>query len=129
MKRKSGRAFSAEEVEHLERSRREALEKLRRLPELSDEEESRIVAAAESDPDARPLTEADLDRMRPMHEARPDFLARWLRRERGRPPIEAPKRQVTLRLDQEVIDHFRSGGPGWQTRINDHLRKALKKTR
>ena len=45
---------------------------------------------------------------------------------RGRPRLETPKRQVTLRLDQEVVDGFRETGPGWQGRINDALRKALK---
>ena len=38
----------------------------------------------------------------------------------------APKRQVTLRLDQEVLDGFRETGPGWQGRINETLRKSLK---
>lgn len=45
---------------------------------------------------------------------------------RGRPKLETPKRQVTLRLDQDVVDGFRETGPGWQGRINDALRKALK---
>jgi uncharacterized protein (DUF4415 family) len=44
---------------------------------------------------------------------------------RGRPPLDAPKKLVSLRLDQDVIDHFRSGGPGWQSRINAVLRKHL----
>ena len=44
----------------------------------------------------------------------------------GRPKLERPKRQVTVRLDQAVLDHFRSTGPGWQSRINDVLRKAAK---
>ncbi|MEA1085625.1 BrnA antitoxin family protein [Sphingomonas sp. CD22] len=44
---------------------------------------------------------------------------------RGRPPLrEHAKRQVTLRLDPDVIDRFRSDGPGWQGRMNDALRKA-----
>lgn len=44
----------------------------------------------------------------------------------GRPPLgDQPKRQVTLRLDPEVIDRFREGGPGWQGRINEVLRKAV----
>jgi uncharacterized protein (DUF4415 family) len=44
----------------------------------------------------------------------------------GRPPIgEAPKRQVTLRLDQDVIEAFRASGAGWQARMNDALRKAV----
>ena len=34
------------------------------------------------------------------------------------------KEQVTLRIDQDVLEYFRAGGPGWQDRINDALRKA-----
>lgn len=34
------------------------------------------------------------------------------------------KTQVTLRLDPRVVDHFKAGGAGWQSRINDVLRKA-----
>ena len=44
---------------------------------------------------------------------------------RGRPPAVIRKTQVTLRLDADVLDTFRSGGPGWQSRINAALRKAL----
>lgn len=44
---------------------------------------------------------------------------------RGRPPAVIRKTQVTLRLDADVLDTFRSGGPGWQGRINAALRKAL----
>lgn len=42
----------------------------------------------------------------------------------GRPKLASPKRQVTLRLDSDVLERFRAGGPGWQTRINEALRKA-----
>ncbi len=45
---------------------------------------------------------------------------------RGRPPIgDKAKRQVTLRLDPDVLDRFRADGPGWQGRINAALRKAV----
>ena len=45
---------------------------------------------------------------------------------RGRPPLrDAAKRQVTLRLDPDVIEKFRAGGPGWQARMNEALRKAV----
>jgi uncharacterized protein (DUF4415 family) len=44
---------------------------------------------------------------------------------RGRPPQRGrTKRQVTLRLDPDVIEKFRESGPGWQGRMNDALRKA-----
>jgi uncharacterized protein (DUF4415 family) len=42
---------------------------------------------------------------------------------RGRPP-GSTKRLVSLRLDQAIIDRFRADGPGWQSRINEALRKA-----
>lgn len=43
----------------------------------------------------------------------------------GRPPLRGEaKRQVTLRLDGDVIERFRASGPGWQARINAALRKA-----
>ncbi|MGJ3629624.1 BrnA antitoxin family protein [Sphingomonas sp. MMS24-JH45] len=41
----------------------------------------------------------------------------------NRPPLgAAAKRQVTRRLDPDVIDKFREGGPGWQGRMNEALR-------
>jgi uncharacterized protein (DUF4415 family) len=52
---------------------------------------------------------------------------------RGRPPVgDAPKQQVTLRLPRQVIEHFKAGGAGWQTRISDvlerHAGKAKRKS-
>lgn len=45
---------------------------------------------------------------------------------RGRPPLRGTaKQQVTLRLDPDVIEKFREGGPGWQARMNEALRKAV----
>ena len=41
--------------------------------------------------------------------------------------VPGVKEQVTLRIDQNVLEHFRQGGPGWQDRINDALRKAAGK--
>jgi uncharacterized protein (DUF4415 family) len=37
------------------------------------------------------------------------------------------KEQVSLRIDQDVLEYFREGGAGWQDRINDALRKAAGK--
>jgi uncharacterized protein (DUF4415 family) len=38
---------------------------------------------------------------------------------RGRPPIgPAPKQQVTLRLPRHVLEHFKAGGAGWQSRLS-----------
>jgi uncharacterized protein (DUF4415 family) len=52
-----------------------------------------------------------------------------------KPPEPAPKRPslpnakelVSLRIDRDVLDHFQDGGPGWQDRINEALRKATGK--
>ncbi len=41
--------------------------------------------------------------------------------------IPGVREQVTLRIDQDVLAHFQEGGPGWQDRINDALRKAAGK--
>jgi uncharacterized protein (DUF4415 family) len=34
-------------------------------------------------------------------------------------------KELTLRLGRDVLDRFREGGPGWQGRINEALRKAV----
>lgn len=42
----------------------------------------------------------------------------------GRPKSPLRKQAVSLRLDPEVLSYFRKKGPGWQSRINQALRKA-----
>src|SRR3954468_8022499 len=42
---------------------------------------------------------------------------------RGRPSSDNPKRAVSLRLDADVVEAFKREGAGWQTRMNDALRK------
>jgi uncharacterized protein (DUF4415 family) len=44
-----------------------------------------------------------------------------------RTAVPGVKEQVTLRVDQDVLEYFREGGPGWQDRINDALRKVAGK--
>ena len=44
----------------------------------------------------------------------------------GRPRKAAPKEAVSLRLDPDVLEHFRASGPGWQSRINAALRKVAR---
>ena len=44
---------------------------------------------------------------------------------RGRPRLENPKQQVTLRLDADLVDQLRASGKGWQSRVNDIIRKAV----
>ncbi len=71
------------------------------------------------DPDTAPeLTEEYFERADLYHG---DKLIR-----RGRPPSDNPKQALKLRIDADVLEHFRATGPGWQTRINDTLRRAAK---
>lgn len=44
---------------------------------------------------------------------------------RGGRPRGSGKELVSLRLDTAALDRFRADGPGWQTRINEALRKAV----
>ena len=41
--------------------------------------------------------------------------------------VPGVKEQVTLRIDHDVLEYFREGGPGWQDRISEALRKAAGK--
>jgi uncharacterized protein (DUF4415 family) len=41
--------------------------------------------------------------------------------------VPGVREQVTLRIDQDVLEWFQDGGPGWQDRINEALRKAAGK--
>jgi uncharacterized protein (DUF4415 family) len=44
-----------------------------------------------------------------------------------KPATPGVKEVVSLRIDRDVLDYFQEGGPGWQDRINDALRKAAGK--
>ena len=51
-----------------------------------------------------------------------------LRRSRGRPPgsvAEQTKVTVTMRVDPEVLTALRGTGAGWQTRVNEVLRREF----
>lgn len=47
------------------------------------------------------------------------------RRKRGR-PSGSDKESTTIRFDRDILEAFRAGGAGWQTRINAALRDWLK---
>lgn len=44
----------------------------------------------------------------------------------GRPKSAAPKIAIHIRLSPDVLSHFKASGPGWQTRIDQALRKAAR---
>ena len=78
-------------------------------------ENRKIIAAAKADPDAQPLTKAQLDAMVPFSSIR------------GRPKLESKKVLVSLRYSPEVIEYFRSTGAGWQARMDGVLRDYIAK--
>jgi uncharacterized protein (DUF4415 family) len=45
----------------------------------------------------------------------------------GRPrgSVTSDRRQVALRIPQKILDHFRAGGPGWQTRMIAVLQREV----
>ena len=45
--------------------------------------------------------------------------------QRGRPKAAVTKVATTIRLDPDVLAAFKADGPGWQTRINQALRKSV----
>ena len=65
-------------------------------------------------------TAADFKRARPASEVLPEIVAAY-RRGPGRPKQALTKRLVSLRLSPHVLEHFRAGGEGWQTRIDQVL--------
>lgn len=75
------------------------------------------------DEDNPEWTKADFARARPISEF-PELAAAMAKAKRGRPAGQN-KEQVTLRIDKDVLARFRAGGPGWQSRINDALKKAV----
>jgi uncharacterized protein (DUF4415 family) len=74
--------------------------------------------------DSPELTKRDFARARPFREAFPDLASGRKRRGPNKSPT---KKLVSLRLSPEVIEHFKSTGVGWQSRIDDTLRKAVKR--
>lgn len=80
------------------------------------EDNRKIVAAAKRDPDAKPLTAAQLKAMVPLK------LTAAIR---GRPKSENKKQLVSVRYSPEVLDYFKSTGDGWQSRMDGVLREYV----
>ena len=80
--------------------------------------------------EVRELTAEDFKHFRPMKEVFPEIVEAFERMRGQRGPQKTPtKERVGMRLDQEVVEHFRKTGPGWQSRINDVLVKYVKDNR
>lgn len=104
-----------------------------RVVELpTDQEDARIDAGIAADPDNPELDDEFFAQAKPaaaVFDATTMAGLVALKRKPGqRGPQKAPtKDRVTLRLSREVIDAFKAGGAGWQTRIDDALRRLVAK--
>jgi len=77
--------------------------------------------------EVRELTREDIRTMRPAAEVRPSELLASLpkRKHVQRGPQHAPvKKKISLRVDADVLAHYKATGPGWQSRVNEALKKA-----
>lgn len=77
--------------------------------------------------DNPPLTDEEIKNLRPAKEVLPPAFFEELdkaRKARGRPPLDKPKKPVTIRLNPDTVAKFKATGPGWQSRISDILDAA-----
>ncbi|QWT18361.1 BrnA antitoxin family protein [Bacillus sp. NP157] len=68
------------------------------------------------------LTDAELASFRPTHEVLPGDLQALLGVRRRGPQKAPTKVATTVRLSPEVVHHFKAGGRGWQTRLDEALK-------
>lgn len=78
----------------------------------------------EKDGEVRELTAEDMAAFRPIQEVLPPQLLKKIG-VRG-PQREPTKDRINIRISHEVLEHFRSTGPGWQTRIDEALREWVR---
>lgn len=78
-----------------------------------------------ADDDNPEWTADDFARAKPAS-ALPDHIRAAFPRTRG-PQKASTKVAVSIRLSPEVIEHFKAGGPGWQSRIDEALRKVVRR--
>jgi uncharacterized protein (DUF4415 family) len=66
-------------------------------------------------------TKQDFARAKPFAELFPDLAGTIRRRGKQKAPT---KKAISLRLDPDVLEAYQADGDGWQSRINNDLRKA-----
>lgn len=101
-------------------------DKIRKPEPISDAEERAIQQKIAGDPDNPEWTDTEIAQARPFREVLPQLAASIDRAiaARGRPRAEETKTPVTIRLDPDIVDHYKATGKGWQSRLNDDLRKV-----
>jgi uncharacterized protein (DUF4415 family) len=83
-------------------------------------------SASRPDDDNPEWTKEDFAAARPAADVLPEFIgenATQALTQRGRPRKPNRKVNQTLRLDADVLEAYRQEGKGWQTRINEVLRR------
>jgi len=79
------------------------------------------------DIDLPELSAEDFARAKPVAEAMPGLIEA-AKRARGRPRLQAPKQQVSIRLSADVLAAYKAMGPGWQTEVNEVLARGLRRS-
>lgn len=98
-------------------------------------EDARINAGIAADADARELTDEFFASAKPAADALDaETLAKLasIKKRRGRPlgsVAEKTKVAVSMRFDPELLEAMRASGTGWQTRVNDILRREFVRRR
>jgi uncharacterized protein (DUF4415 family) len=84
-----------------------------------------------TDQDNPAWSEEDFAQAKPAFDVLPAALAAALPRRRGQrgPQREPAKQLVSLRIDRDVVARFRATGDGWQTRVNEALKRAARTLR
>ena len=90
----------------------------KKLIRPSAKEDVAITKAAKSDPNSRPFTNKEWERIKPT-----------LVKGRGRPLGSSTQEQVTLRIDSDTLAFYKSKGDGWQTFINLVLGEIKKESK
>ncbi len=80
--------------------------------------------APEFDEENPEWTDEDFARAKPAHEVLSREVLSAFKKTRG-PQKLATKVPVSIRLSPDVVEHFRATGSGWQSRIDETLKKAM----
>jgi len=75
--------------------------------------------------EVRELTSADLANARPFSGLPKRLQAKLHKVGKRGPQIAPTKKLVSLRLSAAVLAHYKATGPGWQTRIDETLKRAV----
>lgn len=98
-------------------SRKPVSDKPRRKP---------VVPMIGDDGEVRELTKADMKKFGPAAEVLPAEAHVLLGIRRRGSQVAPIKEPVSIRLDADVLKHYRATGSGWQSRVNQILRAAAK---